>query len=242
MSASEMMNRPPGESTGWHAPSGGWYQDPNGEPGLRWWDGERWTAHVFSTAGTAVGGDGRRVGPGVQGPFPPTTYSADGLRRLEGKTWVRVKRWDGSKWVTARGDVKRPLLRVAVVVTLAVLVLTITNWIMNEAISDSCAGQPPIEYESCVNGLAFTSSFFVGPAFLVLIAAAVSYLVMRSTVTPAERAGRIAGDAVNTGEMPVDAVEAAWRHWQDQSPTSGRRFLRGYSTVGTRALEVTPPP
>ncbi len=240
MSASEMKNRPSGESTVWHAAPAGWYQDPNHQPALRWWDGERWTAHVSSTVQTAVGPDSRWVGPGVQGPFPPPRYSADGLRRLEGKTWVRVKRWDGNKWVAARGDVKRPLLRVAVLVALVGLVLTFTNWKMNETISDSCAGLPPTEYESCVNTISFTSSFVVGPLLLLMVIAAVAYVAMHPIVIPAERAGRIAGDSVNTGGMTVDAAEAAWRQWQDQSPYFGRRFLRGYSTIAARPLEALP--
>ena len=239
MSASEMKNRPSGESTGRHAPPGGWYQDPNGEPALRWWDGERWSAHVFSTVQPAVGRDGRRVGPGAHGPILPPTYSADGLRRLEGKTWVRVKRWDGSRWVPARGDVKRGLLRIAVLVALAILVLTVTNWIMNKTAADTCAGS--IEYEACVNGVFFTSSFFVVPILVLMVIAAVAYVAMHPIVSPEERAGRIAGDAVNTGGMSVDSAAAAWHHWQDQSPSSGRRFLRGYSAIATRPLEVPSP-
>jgi uncharacterized RDD family membrane protein YckC len=27
-------------------PPAGWYPDPSGDPGQRWWDGERWTDHV----------------------------------------------------------------------------------------------------------------------------------------------------------------------------------------------------
>lgn len=27
-------------------PPAGWYQDPSGQPGLRWWDGSQWTGHT----------------------------------------------------------------------------------------------------------------------------------------------------------------------------------------------------
>lgn len=238
MSASEMKNRPSGDSAVWHAPPGGWYQDPNHRPALRWWDGERWTAHVFATVQTTVGCDGGWVGPGVQGPDPPPRYSADGLRRLEGKTWVRVKRYDGTGWHPARGDAKRGLLRIAVVVALAGLVLTFTNRSMNKTAADTCAGQPPTEYEACVNGVLYFTSPLLLLLLLLMVIAAVAYVATHPTVTPAERAGRIAGDAVNTGGMTVDAAAAAWHHWQDQSPSSGRRFLRGFSTIAARPLEV----
>ena len=29
-----------------HAPPAGWYADPSGAPGHRWWDGQAWSAHT----------------------------------------------------------------------------------------------------------------------------------------------------------------------------------------------------
>jgi hypothetical protein len=47
----------------------GWYDDPSG-PGLRWWDGERWTEHVHTaeSAAAATGdeGEGEREAPPPQ--------------------------------------------------------------------------------------------------------------------------------------------------------------------------------
>ena len=33
------------------AVASGWYPDPSGDPGLRWWDGAAWTTHVHPAAG-----------------------------------------------------------------------------------------------------------------------------------------------------------------------------------------------
>lgn len=41
-----------------------WHADPNGGPGLRWWDGTQWTAAVMGPA---------ELGPPVQQPLPPET-------------------------------------------------------------------------------------------------------------------------------------------------------------------------
>jgi hypothetical protein len=50
------------------APAAGWYTDPTGQAGVRWWDGGRWTAY---TAPTPAG----RPGPVVTGrpPLAPET-------------------------------------------------------------------------------------------------------------------------------------------------------------------------
>lgn len=31
------------------SPPAGWYADPDGDPGQRWWDGQRWTEHRQSS-------------------------------------------------------------------------------------------------------------------------------------------------------------------------------------------------
>ena len=42
--------------TGDRAPAAGWYPDPQGAGGQRWWDGTTWTEHVHPPAGAAPGG------------------------------------------------------------------------------------------------------------------------------------------------------------------------------------------
>jgi hypothetical protein len=165
---------------------------------------------------------------------PLSTYSADGLRRLEGTTWVRVKRRDRNQWVHVKRDIKRPLLRVVILVALAVLALVVYDRIVQRQISNSCAGLSPTEYEACLNTTEILAGLFGALGLLVLISVAVASLVMHPIVTPAERAGRIAGDSVNIGRMSVSSAEKACRQWQLQSPTSGKRFVRGYTAMGAQ--------
>lgn len=40
-------------------PPAGWYENPNG-PGVRWWDGARWSEHVETIPGNAITSDGQR--------------------------------------------------------------------------------------------------------------------------------------------------------------------------------------
>ena len=242
MGNAETGSRPPPLDGGRYEPPG-WYADPSGLPVLRWWDGEGWTAHVSATPGSAGGREGSAsltpVGPGAQGPVQPARYSRDGLRRWDGNAWAPVKRWDGHRWIRARKDLRRPLLRAVVLFALAGLAFEVTDRIIAGQISNSCAGLSGTEYEACRDVYYEVSAFFVGPAFLVLMVAAVGYLATHPIVTAPERAGRIVGDAVNIGTMSVGAAEDAWRCWQDQSPTSGRRFIRGYATIAARPLVAT---
>lgn len=39
-------------------PASGWYPDPSGSAGLRWWDGERWTDDTHALPGEAVAPEG----------------------------------------------------------------------------------------------------------------------------------------------------------------------------------------
>lgn len=41
----------------------GWYRDPSGQPGLRWWDGNAWTQHV-----QAAGANPSFAEPSIEGP------------------------------------------------------------------------------------------------------------------------------------------------------------------------------
>ena len=50
------------------APAPGWYADPSGQAGLRWWDGVQWTAH---TAPLPVGGP--QPAGGIERPRLPGT-------------------------------------------------------------------------------------------------------------------------------------------------------------------------
>ncbi|MEJ7702505.1 MAG: DUF2510 domain-containing protein [Geodermatophilaceae bacterium] len=40
-------------------PQAGWYADPAGTPGQRWWDGQRWTEHVHPPPPVQVSDPGR---------------------------------------------------------------------------------------------------------------------------------------------------------------------------------------
>ena len=51
-------------------------------------------------------------------------------------------------------------------------------------------------------------------------------------MSPAETAGRIAGDAVNAGTMTPDEAGDAWQMWSDQGGPAGEDYLRGYVTTG----------
>lgn len=46
MTASDERRGPANRSRSGLAPSAGWYKDPAGGPGLRWWDGSGWTRHT----------------------------------------------------------------------------------------------------------------------------------------------------------------------------------------------------
>jgi uncharacterized RDD family membrane protein YckC len=55
----------------------GWYPDPSGDPGQRWWDGSQWTDQVQQpqpgTAWSRAGGSGAPYNPGV--PYLVTDQS-----------------------------------------------------------------------------------------------------------------------------------------------------------------------
>ena len=73
----------------------GWYQDPSGQPGLRWWDGLQWTSHTQSAQGAAAsasestGTPDRFIdpGPGRPGVIPQAdTGSTPGGFKSEKRT------------------------------------------------------------------------------------------------------------------------------------------------------------
>ncbi len=52
-------------------PAAGWYADPTGQAGVRWWDGREWTAY---TAPMPAGGPQAAAAPGAPRPsLPPET-------------------------------------------------------------------------------------------------------------------------------------------------------------------------
>ena len=66
------------DSTGNASPQPGWYPNPSGEPGYRWWDGRSWTEHVRApepvapqapTAGFPAGGGPAFGGSAPTGPL-----------------------------------------------------------------------------------------------------------------------------------------------------------------------------
>jgi hypothetical protein len=48
----------------------GWYEDPWHAPGVRWWDGERWTTHTAVPVGSAAPAPPPRPWPPVAPPAP----------------------------------------------------------------------------------------------------------------------------------------------------------------------------
>lgn len=57
-----LLERATATATG-HAPAPGWYDDPAGGPGARWWDGRRWaqTAHVDDSSNLELALEDPRV-------------------------------------------------------------------------------------------------------------------------------------------------------------------------------------
>jgi Protein of unknown function (DUF2510) len=51
-------------------PPAGWYPDPSGAPGTRWWDGFSWSHHTQQPA--AFGSVATATGPAVTQPIPET--------------------------------------------------------------------------------------------------------------------------------------------------------------------------
>ena len=66
------MNSPP--------PPPGWYQDPSG-PGLRWWDGTRWTEHEQPAVALPP------PPPSVAGPVPGASPPRPVPAVPQGKWW-----------------------------------------------------------------------------------------------------------------------------------------------------------
>ena len=109
-------------------PPSGWYDSPDLRGKLRFWDGERWTEHVYSDE------DGRQTSPiGL----PPPPVGAGGVsedRRPPGElvdigTWIRATfRALGRRW--------RPLLKLAVplVVVPTTLVLVGLYWAFSDVV------------------------------------------------------------------------------------------------------------
>ncbi|WP_143086245.1 PQQ-binding-like beta-propeller repeat protein [Amycolatopsis saalfeldensis] len=69
----------------------GWYQDPAGGPGLRWWDGGQWTAHQCVAPGLgALGAVAQAPAPGAdvlngRGAVEPAAWSPQGQAGFPGR-------------------------------------------------------------------------------------------------------------------------------------------------------------
>ncbi len=65
-------------------PSAGWYADPAGSGGLRYWDGSGWTEHVTPVAATAPVSTQPASGPGRTGPRVWPWFTLIGVLFLTG--------------------------------------------------------------------------------------------------------------------------------------------------------------
>jgi hypothetical protein len=54
----------PSNNSGQSQPAG-WFPDPSGGPGTRWWDGQQWTGHTSDPAPVYASAEPRRVDPGT---------------------------------------------------------------------------------------------------------------------------------------------------------------------------------
>lgn len=70
-----------------------WYADPDGGPGLRWWDGERWTTSTWPPVPIAVAHEPEHPNPGwYDDPEHPGA----------------VRWWDGHGWTERFARIELP--------------------------------------------------------------------------------------------------------------------------------------
>jgi Protein of unknown function (DUF2510) len=75
-------------STPGSQPPPGWYADPAGGGGWRWWDGTRWTEHLAPASPPAPPGPGSPAPPHALGPVgTPLPPPPPGVRRYRQKWW-----------------------------------------------------------------------------------------------------------------------------------------------------------
>ena len=203
-------DRPSRERGGWKCPPG-WYSDPHGLPAVRWWDGHQWTVAVTPVADAT--GSARGTPAATAARATPSEYlSDDGL-------W----RWDGHQWVAVNRKTRKPRrwkIVVGIVAALGLLGLLLWNPETGQASQGDYAA-----------GMAVTL-MVMGTATIVLILLGIGHAMQKGPRPPAERAGRIAGDAVNANTMTPESAGDAWQQWADQGGPAGEDYLRGYLTTG----------
>lgn len=68
----------------------GWYPDPSGGEGQRWWDGGQWTEHVHPPEGGTATSEQTATTSQTSGDIPPGWYPDP---NGQGERW-----WDGTQW------------------------------------------------------------------------------------------------------------------------------------------------
>ena len=69
-------------------PAAGWYPDPQGGQGLRWWDGSAWTEHTHEGTPAAGGAAAASTGASPASTTPAATAATESKPAPDGKKRV----------------------------------------------------------------------------------------------------------------------------------------------------------